>query len=574
MYNDRMCPNCMNDTGGEKICSICGYDTTSKNQNFCLPVKFFLSERYVIGKALSVCSENITYIAWDNASDSAVQVKEYFPGGIAARNPDKTVTVVSGKEFYFNEGLIDFIEINKKFIATELQSVVPVITVFEENGTVYAVSPVISSITLQNFLDRNGGSLRWEQARPLFLPLIDTLKSLHEMGIVHGGISPETILVGRDGKLRFTNIFTPRLRVASANNPAELYGGYAAVEQYGKTEGTLSVASDVYAISAVLFRVLIGTVPPSAEDRMQRDTLSIPSRFADELPRQVLVAIANGMQVNVLKRTMNIDAFKNELVYGETQENLRRAANVRAAEQMASQQSYNQPEPKKNSIKYAAISAGVTVGVVLIVALVLYFTGVFDKIFGTNTDNSSSQDSEISTPESEVVGDVDPNVSETVITEDVPDFVKEDMYYYEIAKNEEYKWFRFSIKGKEYSNKKAGTVCAQSIAAGTPVENGTEIELTISLGPKEIKMIDVVGKEYQDVIPLLWDLGILYDNVEIVVVYDPTSVNGLILEQYPAAGSSITTEEHIRIHVNEVKTQEEPEETKEPEEPEINTRYP
>ncbi len=568
MYNDRMCPNCMNDTGGEKICSICGYDATSKNQNFCLPVKFFLSERYVIGRAISVSNENITYIAWDNASESAVHVKEYFPGGIAARNPDKTVTVVSGQEFYFNEGLMDFIEINKKFIATELQSVVPVLTVFEENGTVYAVSPVISSITLQSFLDRNGGSLRWEQARPLFLPLIDTLKSLHEMGIVHGGISPETILVGRDGKLRITGIYTPRLRVASAAVPAELYSGYAAVEQYGKTEGTLSVASDVYAISAVLFRVLIGTVPPSAESRMQRDTLSIPSRFADELPRQVLVAIANGMQVNVLKRTMNIDAFKNELVYGETQENLRRVANARAAEQMTSQQPYNQPEPKKNGIKYAAISAGVTVGIVLIIALVLYFTGVFDKLFGTNTDNSSSQDSEISTPESEVVGDVDPNVSETLITEDVPDFTKEDIYYYEIVDNDEYKWFRFTIKGKEYSDKKVGTICAQSVAAGTPVENGTEIELTISLGPKEMTMPDLVGKEYDEVIFELWERGILYKNIEVVEAYDPTSINGLILEQHPAAKSTITTEEHIIIHVNKVDVE------AEPEEPEIQTQYP
>ena len=115
---DRLCPGCMNDNGGEKICSICGYDQSANNENYCLPIKFLLSERYVIGKVVSADLEGITYIAWDNASDSSIHIKEYYPKGIAARNPDKTVSVVPGGEFYFNEGLIDFLEINKKFIAS------------------------------------------------------------------------------------------------------------------------------------------------------------------------------------------------------------------------------------------------------------------------------------------------------------------------------------------------------------------------------------------------------------------------------------------------------------------------
>jgi len=250
---DRLCPGCMNDNGGEKICSICGCDMSEKNDNTHLPIKFLLSERYVIGKALNVNAEGITYIAWDTAADNAVHIKEYFPKNISLRNPDKTVSVISGNEFYFNEGLMDFIEINKKLIATELQSIIPVLTVFEENGTVYAVTPIISSITLNSFLEKNGGSLRWEQARPLFLPLIDTLKGLHELGIIHGGISPETILVGRDGKLRFSKIYIPRLRMASSDSPAELYSGYAAAEQYGGMDEKIGEASDVYGLSARCF---------------------------------------------------------------------------------------------------------------------------------------------------------------------------------------------------------------------------------------------------------------------------------------------------------------------------------
>lgn len=551
MNIDRLCPGCMNDNGGEKICSICGYDMSSENEGFCLPVKFLLSERYVIGKVVSVNSEGITYIAWDNASETTVHIKEYYPKGIAVRNPDKTASVVSGSEFYFNEGLMDFIEINKKLIATEMQAIVPVLTVFEENGTVYAVTPIISGITLSNFLERNGGSLRWEQARPLFLPLIDTLKDLHEMGIVHGGISPDTIIVGRDGKLRFYGICIPRLRTVSPDSPAELYTGYAAAEQYGKLDADLSVASDVYALSATLFRVLIGIVPPSAESRLAADTLSIPAHFADELPRQVLVAIANGMQVNVQNRTKNVDVFKNELVYGETQENLRRAANIRAAEQKVKQEA-KQPDKNKSgsSVKYAAISAGITAALFIVIAIVLCI--IFkDQIFGT--EEPTFNNSEItSMPPIESIGDVDPGAENSIILYEVPDFTGK--FYYQLADIEDYERFKFSIKCKEYSDKyERGMICAQSVAAGTTVQNEAEIQVTISLGPKELTVANVVGLDEMSAKLELLKQGFLYSNIEVVEKYDSDSQPGMVLGQDPAYGETVTAETYIKIYVNSYK---------------------
>ena len=549
---DRLCPGCMNDNGGERICSICGCDISSKNDNSYLPIKFLLSERYIIGKVKATNTESVTYIAWDTATDTAVHIKEYFPTGISTRNPDKTVSVVVGNEFYFNEGLIDFMEINKKLIATELQAIIPVMTVFEENGTVYAVSPIISGITLKSFLDKNGGSLRWEQARPLFLPLIDTLKALHEMGIIHGGISPETIMTGRDGKLRFTGISIPRLRMASTDSPAELYNGYAAAEQYGKLEATLSEAADVYALSATLFRVLIGIIPPSSEARLVSDTLTIPAKFADELPRQVLVAIANGMQIDLQKRTANIDAFKNELVYGETKESIRRAATTRTEtkNQLQNESKDKNPSKKGNSVKYAAISAGITAAIFLVIAIVVCI--VFkDELFGTGEqvfDNSHIE----SMPEMDTLGDVDPNAAESAILYEVPELVGK--YYYQIEDEENYERFKVSIKGKEFSDKyERGMICAQSVAAGTPVENETEIQLTISLGPKEISIANVVGLDEMSAKLELLKQGFLYENIIVEEMYDSESAPGVVLRQTPEYKESVNAEILVTIYVNSFK---------------------
>ena len=552
MNIDRLCPGCMNDNGGESICSICGYDASQKNADFCLPVKYILSERYVIGKVKSINTEGITYIAWDNASNSAVHIKEYYPKDISTRNPDKTVSVVSGKEFNFNEGLMDFMEINKKLIATELQSIVPVLTVFEGNGTVYAALPIISGITLASFLERNGGSLRWEQARPLFLPLIDTIKGLHDLGIIHGGLSPETILVGRDGKLRIRGICIPRLRLASADSPAELYSGYAAVEQYGKFDAKLSTAVDVYALSAILFRVIIGNPPPAAEARLAQDTLSIPARFADELPRQVLVSIANGLQLNPQNRTKDIDSFKNELVYGETKENLRRAATVRAVEQKAKQEA-STPEKKGNGLKYAAISAGVTAALILVIGLILLIAN-WSTIFGNNLGfNNTDIELESSGPS---IGYVDPGAQESVVLYKVPDLLKEKVYYYEITEDYQNKYgrFEFVIKGKEYSNEyERGMICAQSIEPGKEVEGGTKIEIVISLGPREYYVPDVLGLSLEEAKLKLVENGFSLYNIEVIEKYDDESLPNVIISQTPESNSVVPTETHIKIYLNTYK---------------------
>lgn len=553
LNTDRLCPGCMNDNGGEKICSICGYDMSSQNDKDCLPVRFLLSDRYIIGKTVNRNTEGISYIAWDNASDAAVNIKEYYPLGISVRNPDKTVSVVSGNEFIFNEGLMDFIEINKKLTATELPSAIPVITVFEENGTVYSVTPTVSGISLQSFLDRNGGSLRWEQARPLFLPLIDTIKGLHEIGIIHGGISPQTIIVGRDGKMRITDICIPSLRKASQDSPAELYSGYAAAEQYGKTDAQIGTYTDVYGLSATLFRVLIGTVPPSAENRLRSDSLSIPAKFADEMPRQVLVAIANGMQVTVEKRTDSIDTFKNELVYGETQENIRRAASAVSNPSQKSDKSADRHTQKSgNGVRYAAISAGVTAALFLVVAVVLCLTVFKNDIFGKKDIFYNNSD-DVSVPKVASIGDVDSGAAESVVLYEVPDLTGK--YYYQLLDNEDYSHFKFSIKNtKEYSSKyERGMICAQSVEVGKQVENETEIQLTISLGPKEITVANVLGLDEMSAKLELLKQGFLYENIEVVEKYDSDSESGIVLEQSPEYGESVNTETVVRIYINSYK---------------------
>ena len=209
---DRLCMGCMNDSGSEDICPICGHSVHEKNDISFLPIKTWIKSRYLLGKALSSDGEGVTYIGWDNQEDTIITVREFFPIPLAQRGNDGSILVKEGSDFAFNTALMDFLQLHKTLSGIELSAISPITEIIECNSSAYVISRAPSGITLREFLLRNGGTLTWEQAKVLFLPLISSIISLHENSIIHGGISPETILVGRDGKLRLTGFATKHLR--------------------------------------------------------------------------------------------------------------------------------------------------------------------------------------------------------------------------------------------------------------------------------------------------------------------------------------------------------------------------
>lgn len=551
LNTERLCLGCMTDNGGEKICPICGYDSTTKNPEECLAAKFFLKNRYLVGKTVDINGQGITYIGWDNSSDTIIKIKEYFPLGFAHRNPDKTVSIVSGGEYTFNEGLLEFKEINCNIMGSELPSLVPVNDVFEENGTVYAIEASIPSITLDDFLNRNGGTLKWEQARALFLPLIDTIKGMNDIGIIHGGISADTVIVGRDGKLRISDYAVRKLRQSDSELQSKLYSGYAAVEQYNVEGLHLDTYTDVYGFCATLFRVLIGAVPPEAVKRLENDSMSISAKFAEELPRHVLAALANGLQVLPENRTKDIESFKNELVYGEIPN-----ANVsKKTQKTADNEAKEKPAKKKgSSAKYAAISATVTALVFTIIAAILVF-GVFrEQIFKPKEPAFSSEETQVNAPTVDKIGDVESGAEVTSKLYTVPDL--KGKYYSKVIEEDEYEMFEFVISSKTFSDQyPKGTICSQSVApGGNGVVRDTKIELVISLGPKEVKMPNLIGMEPEEAMLELLKQGFIFENInDDGEKYDEDMAPGVVLAQEPKYGEKVSTDIGINIYINSYK---------------------
>ena len=549
MFNTAgLCLGCMSDNSGEKICPVCGYDNSTKNPSSSLPVKSILQNRYLVGAVLEMDGEGITYKGWDNAKSSKVKNKEYFPKGIADRNPDKTVSVPTDSKYDFNEGLLEFMEINRAITLSTLPSLVKVFDVFEENSTAYAVLEFVSGITLEEFLNKNGGSLKWEQVRPLFLPLIDTVHGMNEIGFIHGGISADTVIVGRDGKLRISKYSVRKLRLVGNSMTPSIYEGYAACEQYGIEGLNIGTYTDVYGLCATIFRALIGSVPPVSVQRIENDAMTIPAKFAEELPHPVLAALANGLQVLPKNRTQNIEEFKNELVYGEIQTPAPKEKTVSKKNAKAPSKKVS----KANSAKYALISALCTVLAILLIGVILIFTVFKDSVFNNKNNSSVYSTPSFNAPVVDSIGTVDSGVEDNVKLYPVPEL--KGKYFSEIIDNDEYEMFEFILKDKEYSDScPKGTVCAQSVGAGTQSPRDTKIEVTISLGPKEFAIANLKGMDEDSAKLELLKQGFLYENIKILEKLDMDSKPGTVIEQSPKYGEKVNSEAVVEIYINSFK---------------------
>lgn len=541
---DRLCMGCMNDNGGEQICPICGFDSQTKNPKNAIPIKTIINDRFVVGRVISTNGEGISYIGWDTTGDAIVQIREYFPEDLAKRNPDRTVSIVKGKEYTFNEGLLEFLEINKTIKSSDLPSLVPVIDIFEENGTAFAVMQYIQGVTLRDFLSRNGGTLKWEQARALFLPLIDTISGMHMLGITHGGISTDTIIVSRDGKLRLTGYSIKKLRYENQEVKYELTDGFAALEQYANNEEyNIGAYTDVYGFAATLFSVLIGNTPAKATDRIGNDSVSIPSKFAEELPRQVLSSLANALQVRPQDRTADMELFKNQLVYGEI------PGAVVAGEYLGD--ASNNSKGKKKKEKESSGSGVIILLSTIITIIIMAIIGIifFDDLFASDPDVQEPDTSSDTSPVVSVDSEVEsyPDDIERLYT--VPDLKGE--YFSTAIESTSNENFVFIIKSKEFSSQPRGTICSQSIVKGTEVKKGTEIEVVISLGPKEFKMPSLINMTRDQAILTLLKAGFLYENIDDTLEkYDESYDPGVVIEQYPEAGESVNSDIGVKIYLN------------------------
>lgn len=550
---DRLCMGCMGDNDGQEICPICGFDTEAPTPPHALELKTVLQQRYIVGKMLIYGGDGITYLGFDKLDEKIVRIKEYYPGSVCQRKDGVGVRVKKESAFSYNSGIMDFLELSEKLEAlTDVGGIYPVINVFEENGTAYRITEHTHGINLRDFLLRNGGTLTWDQAKPLFMPLIQTIIRLHKAGIIHRAISPETIIVGRDGKLRLTDFSISSVRTTKGDLAPQLYAGYAAIEQYGHAKTMDGEWTDVYGLAATMFKSLIGNPPAEATQRLENDNMSFPKRLAEEIPHNVLIALANALQIMPDDRTESIADFKADLS-DDDDEILPVVSNEPKAKERkpVAKKGEKDSKPKiKKADKMMTIKAGaITVGAIVVVALIVVFAVWGDSIFSKPTNNDITSIESLTSVET--VSIASNTVSHAEKLYEVPDL--SGKYFADIETNVAYKGiFTYKVGSKQYSDKVAkGKIISQTPAKGSNVSKDTEISVVISLGPEKVNIpYEILGKAKTDAYIELLELGIEPTAIEFIEISEGEDLPaGAVVKTQPEMGTKIGRDSKIIVYI-------------------------
>lgn len=489
MNTDHLCMSCMREIGDENQCPYRGFHADSPQLAPYLPLRTVVAERYLAGKLLDYNGDGATYMGWDLEMNAPVTIREFLPDSIAERREDLTLVPMAGCEITYRDCYQSFLELWRKLARMRgLSALILVFDIVEDHGTAYAISEYMEGVSLREYLLRSpSGYLSWEQARILFMPVLSTLGTLHSAGIIHRGISPTTLIVGKNGKMRITGFSIWQARTARGDLTAQLFPGYAAIEQYG-FEGQQGPWTDIYAFSAVLYRTLIGSTPLEATSRVTNDRLMVPGKFAEQLPAYVINALMNGLQILPEDRTRTVDQLRAEL---SAAPGTSTAAIAYAGKEDAP---YQEPVPsgrKKSASgsKTALIAGLASIAACLVIFAVLSLTVWREDIGMFFTGGASTQASS--------------NAPELV---KVPDF--RGLNYNNIKSNTDYtNAFFFETEYQDSDTQGKDVVLSQNIAYGTEVPKGSTIKLVLSSGNEEITLPDFKGQNYATVKLKLEEMG-------------------------------------------------------------------
>lgn len=489
MNTDHLCMSCMREIGDENQCPYCGFHADSPQLAPYLPLRTVVAERYLAGKLLDYNGDGATYMGWDLEMNAPVTIREFLPDSIAERREDLTLVPMAGCEITYRDCYQSFLELWRKLARMRgLSALILVFDIVEDHGTAYAISEYMEGVSLREYLLRSpSGYLSWEQARILFMPVLSTLGTLHSAGIIHRGISPTTLIVGKNGKMRITGFSIWQARTARGDLTAQLFPGYAAIEQYG-FEGQQGPWTDIYAFSAVLYRTLIGSTPLEATSRVTNDRLMVPGKFAEQLPAYVINALMNGLQILPEDRTRTVDQLRAEL---SAAPGTSTAAIAYVGKEDAP---YQEPVPsgrKKSASgsKTALIAGLASIAACLVIFAVLSLTVWREDIGMFFTGGASTQASS--------------NAPELV---KVPDF--RGLNYNNIKSNTDYtNAFFFETEYQDSDTQGKDVVLSQNIAYGTEVPKGSTIKLVLSSGNEEITLPDFKGQNYATVKLKLEEMG-------------------------------------------------------------------
>lgn len=488
-----LCNGCLNEIADRNaVCKICGFDNSQEQTAPFLPFGTVLGGKYVVAKNLDTNGESTRYLGYDNTNGKVVTIREFLPIGLFDRGAGETKLFVTPNDrLKFSKAMSDFQDYYDSLTKlSDKSAMISPIDSFVGNNTAYVVEESDDLILFTEFIERKGGHLEWDAARPLFMPIVSLLESLHKIGLGHYAVSPSNLFVTSTGKLKLGGFSTENERKRGTMLKSQLFSGCAAPEQY-KTDLALDAKTDIYGFTATLFYALTGNLPSSAKDREKDARLLISTNTVKRLPPHVVTALANGLQMKRESRIADFDDLRAQLSVASTVQAIQDQIS-----RTASMTPIKKEQAKKSNVNPTAVGIVVTIFALLIFSAVGLWWLSINPLQGVFTNGETT----VPTVAPATEDWTGPVVSDYVglTYEEVVAAVQADGSI----------TLKISADGEYSDTVEEGRVISQEPAAGEPVKGSSSVlYIVLSKGPQLVELPDVVGKSVSAAAERLTELG-------------------------------------------------------------------
>ena len=224
---------------------------------------------YVIEAAIGQGGYGVVYRASHRYLGTVVALKEYLPATLAVRTRGTVSPRNQAVAADFQEGLRRFMEEARHLVQFRSHpGIVTCVGFFEERGTAYMAMEYEEGLPLSELLAKReaaGRPLEEEEVLGLAKQVLNSLAAVNQAGVLHRDIKPSNILIRKSDDrpvlIDFGAAKGDFVRYTKSSAPHTQ--GYAAVEQI-EADGKLGPWTDLYGLGAVLWRIVAGGHPISA----------------------------------------------------------------------------------------------------------------------------------------------------------------------------------------------------------------------------------------------------------------------------------------------------------------------
>ncbi len=216
---------------------------------------------------------------------------------------------------------------------------------FNENDRDYLVMDFVPGKDLKQILNETlerGHPIAEDLVISWSMQIIDALRYLHQHDppVLHRDIKPSNIKLTPDNRIKLVDFGLAKILVTDDMRTITVIQGrgtelYTPLEQYGGDSDHTDARSDLYALGATMYTLVVGTPPPSAKERFLRPHLLRPPRELNPLiSENVSQAIMWSLEMHPDRRPANSELIRAAIL-GEIQPLLERGASASTPDWLA-----------------------------------------------------------------------------------------------------------------------------------------------------------------------------------------------------------------------------------------------